>query len=508
MKLKWLLLSLCLLLILAGCKKDNNSPEVIKKSGGAGTGGTGTGTSSALSIANVLQSNMVVQRGKPFSVWGASLAGAAITVQVSWNSATFSTTANSAGQWNVIIPAALANASPQTIDVTASGTTIKLNNILIGDVWVCSGQSNMVFEVDSIPPFRGVLNYPAEIAAANYPSIRAITLNTDYEASPVDSLTQVAHWQVCSPATVGNMSGVAYYFARELNTTLNVPIGIIISAVDGTSCEAWTSEASFQANPNIINYSDINNATMLYNGMIHPLVNLPISGFIWYQGENNRYNDPPSDYTHLNSDLIAGWRTAFNQGQLPFYFVQMPPFAVDYFTTNPVGGNLLLDDYAKVREAQANVRAVAGTGMAITMDVGEPANQHPRDKKPVGERLALLALKNTYGQNIQCIGPQFASYTTNGANVATINFVAGTAGGLGAINNSPLNQYFFVAGTNQVFVQATAVISGSQVIVTAPASVPLPIKAVRYAFTNAPVTNLQNSAGLPMEPFRTDTWSN
>jgi sialate O-acetylesterase len=327
------------------------------------------------------------------------------------------------------------------------------------------------------------------------------------EQDPSDSLNYAAEWQVCSPKTVGQMSGVAYYFAQKLYTSLNVPIGIIISAVNGTSCEAWINNAGFTSNPGISRYSGINNATMCYNGMINPFINLPIKGFTWYQGENNKNNNPVSDYTHLNSTLITAWRQAFNQGSLPFYFVQMTPFDQYYYTTNPVGGYPTSDDYAKFREAQANVLAVTNTGMAVTMDVGEPANQHPPNKKPVGERLALLALNNTYGQSVQCYGPQYASYTTSG-NTVTISFKAGTAQGLNTTGNLPIKQYFFVAGADHNFIQANAIISGSQIVLTAPAIASLPIQAIRYAFTVDPVTNLQNSAGLPMEPFRTDNWSN
>lgn len=450
---------------------------------------------------------MVVQRNKPFKIWGRANSNASINVNASWNPGQLTTMADDSGKWSIIIPASPANPAPQTVTITNSNSSITLKNILIGDVWVCAGQSNLVYEVDSIAPFRGVLNYQSEISLANYPSIRALHLGTDYEMTPADSLMHSAKWQVCSPATVGNWSGVAYYFARKLNTDLNVPIGIIVSAVDGTSCEAWTSKTSFTSNPDLSAYSTINSATQLYNGMINPLINLPITGFIWYQGENNRHNKP-SDYTNLNSVLIAGWREAFNQGQLPFYFVQMPPFAVDYYNTNPVGGNQVADDYAKFREAQSNILIkTSGTGMAVTMDVGEPANQHPRNKKPVGERLALLALKNTYSRDVQCYGPKFLSYTTSG-NTAIINFVAGTATGLCTINNDPLNQYFFVAGNDHNFVKASAIIRGNQIVLTAPVNVPLPIQAIRYAFTNAPVTNLQNAAGLPAEPFRTDNWVN
>lgn len=500
MRSRWLLFALCTLLTLVGCKKESNTfspiiPPPVKTTG-------------TLAIANVLQSNMVVQRDKPFKVWGKAPAAAKVTITVSWNSSDFTAITDQSGKWAVTIPASPANGNPQTIIAKSANTnTVILNNILIGDVWICSGQSNMVYEVDSIPPFGGVTDYHSEIAAANFPLIRALTVQTDLESNPVDSLTFSAAWTVCSPQTVGKMSAVAYYFARKLYTSLNVPIGIIVSAVNGTSCEAWINNAGFQANPYLSKYSGINNATMYYNGMINPLINLPIKGFTWYQGENNKNNYPVSDYTKLNSALIVAWRKAFNQGSLPFYFVQMTPFDQYYYSTNPVGGYPSSDDYAKFREAQADVLAVPNTGMAVTMDVGEPANQHPHNKKPVGERLALLALNNAYGQPVQCYGPQYASYTINGY-TATISFKQGTAQGLNTINNLPLKQYFFVAGTDHNFLQTSAVISGNQIILTVPANVPLPVQAIRYAFTVDPVTNLQNSSALPMEPFRTDNWSN
>jgi len=197
----------------------------------------------------------------------------------------------------------------------------------------------------------------------------------------------------------------------------------------------------------------------------------------------------------------------FNQANLPFYYTQLTPFAQDYTTTTPPGGDTTLDNLGLFREAQANIRKSAtGTGMAVTMDVGEVANHHPRNKKPVGERLALLALNNTYGQSVQSVGPQYASFSANQYTV-TVNFVAGTANGLSTINNAPLAQHFFVAGTDQVFRWASAKIVGSTIVITAPAATPLPVQAVRYAFTAAPITNLQNSAGLPAEPFRTDSYS-
>lgn len=505
MRFKLLFLIICLTAVITGCHKtddihpDNDLPSQINTPVILPPPAVPT-----FIVSNVLQSNMVIQRDKPFVVWGLADVGRHVSVTVSWNSSTFGATADNDGIWKTTIPATGVNQAAQTIKCTSEGfDDVILNNILVGDVWICSGQSNMVMPVGLISPFLGVLNYQDEIAAADYPNIRVLTVGTDYTDNLLNTLTRPADWTVCSPQTAGAFSAVAYYFARKLNTSLNVPIGIIISAVNGTSCQQWTNTDAFKNNPDIKNYAV--NATYLYNGMIHPLTNLSVKGFIWYQGENNEHDDP-AGYTKINSALINGWRGAFNQGVLPFYLVQMTPFAEDYHNTNPPGGNPLLDDYAKFREAQANILAVPNTGMAVTMDVGEPANHHPRDKKPVGERLALLALKNTYNQNVICNGPRYDSFSTSN-NRVIVNFLDGTADGLSTKDNKPLNQLFYVSGDDHVFRQSTATIQGNTIIITAPSATPLPIQAVRYAFTNAPVTNLQNAAGLPAEPFRTDNWN-
>lgn len=496
---------LCIVLfaiILTGCSKKE---EVMPKP----PGGTGIvdGTAPGLSVAGILQSNMVIQRDQPFKVWGLAPAKTTVEVDVSWNQTVFNTVADASGNWSLTIPAAAVNTTPQTITAKASGfKETTLSNILIGDVWLCSGQSNMAMPVDSIAPFTGVLNFRSEIAAANYPMIRTLAIQEDAQPSPITSLTYPVVWQICSPSTVGQTSAIAYYFAQQLNTTLNVPIGIIVSAVNGSFCQDWANAEA------IVNDGSINSGyafgSTYYNGMINPLLNLSLKGFIWYQGENNQHDDPVSGYTKLNTDLINGWRTKFNQPSLPFYYVQLTPFAEDYNSTTPPGGDLVSDYLAKFREAQANILpATTGTGMAITMDVGEAKNHHPRNKKPVGQRLAFLALKNTYKQNVQCYGPHYTSFSVNGA-TAIINFSSGTADGLNTISGLPLKQYFFVAGADHVFHQATASITGNTITVQASPAFSLPIQAVRYAFTNAPVTNLQNSAGLPAEPFRTDNWDN
>jgi len=346
--------------VLAGCsKKENVKPVKVTPLDSTG-----------FSVSSLLQSNMVVQRDKPFTIWGQAVANSKITVNVSWNATAFNTIADAMGNWSVSIPQTPVNTNPQTITAMATGyVPVKLTNILIGDVWVCSGQSNMVFPVDSISPFEGVLNFRSEIAAANYPMIRMFSVAEDAEMSPVTKLKNKATWNICSPSTVGVTSAIAYYFAQKLNTTLNVPIGIVVSAVNGSYCQDWTNIGAIQSNPDLsANY--LLGSSTFYNGMINPLVNLSIKGFTWYQGENNQH-DEPSLYTELNAALIQGWRTKFNQPQAPFYLVQLTPFAEDYNTTTPPGGDTTLDYLAFFREGQGKIRAAStNTGMAVTMDVG------------------------------------------------------------------------------------------------------------------------------------------
>jgi sialate O-acetylesterase len=497
MKKLWLYL-ISAAFVFTGCRLDSVSPVKNKVT---------TNTGSSFSVSSLFQNNMVIQRDQPVAIWGQAPTGTTVTVSVSWKASALQTVADNSGNWKVLIPASPANANPQTITLKApDATTVVFSNVLLGDVWICSGQSNMVMPMDSIPPFDGVTNYQQEIAAANYPAIRLLTVQEDNEAAPLTKLTTSVPWQVCSPAVAGSFSAVAYYFAKQLNTTLNVPIGIIVSAVDGSYCQDWTNVEAIQNNSEL-SAPYLAGSSQLYNGMINPLINLTIKGFTWYQGEQNEHDSPVSNYTVLNAALIAGWRSKFSQPELPFYYVQITPFLVDYSTTSPPGSDTTADDLAFFREVQANIRGIiTGTGMAVTMDVGDPANHHPPDKKPVGQRLAYLALNHTYGQNIPSVGPQFASWTASG-NEATVSFVSGTATGLTAAGNAPLKQYFFVSGPDQVWREGQAVISGSTVVITAPSATPLPIIAIRYAFTDCPITYLQNSAGLPAEPFRTDSWT-
>lgn len=497
MKQRLFVCLLCLLLI-AGCKKDGPVPPIVVPPTNPPV------TNNSFGVASILQSNMVIQRDKPAKIWGIAKAAALITINASWSNAPVTATSTAQGVWEAIIPAAPANATPQTLSIATAGeTTVMLNNILIGDVWVCSGQSNMNMPVGPLAPsFAGVENYAAEIAAANYPQIRSFTVKQAYSPSPAADFSSPASWVACSPGNAGTLSATAYFFARKLHIDLSVPIGIVVSSVNGSWCETWTNKPALESDPQVSRYVGQNQSSQLFNGMIAPLTKLAIKGFTWYQGENNQKMAPLADYTKLNAALIKGWRSEFNQGDLPFYYVQITPFDDDG------NNNATLNYLAKFRETQANVRtSVTGAGMVVTMDAGEITNHHPKYKKQVGDRLALLALNNTYGKPVQSVGPQYTSFTQSG-NAVTVNFISGTAAGLNTINSAPVNQFFFVAGADQVFRKATAAISGDKIVLTAPNGTPLPVMAVRYAFTNYPITNLQNSAGLPMEPFRTDNWGN
>ncbi|MEO6149059.1 MAG: sialate O-acetylesterase [Mucilaginibacter sp.] len=498
---KLLLVPIVLFVALQGCKKtdvipaENNTAAKLE-----------TLADAAFKISNVLGDNMVIQRDKPFTIWGKAPAGVQVGARTSWNNKLLTTTTDNNGDWKIIIPSAPANATPQTIWCgTDVKTPVIFKNILIGDVWFASGQSNMSMPVDSTGPwfgFQGVVNYPAEIAAANYPNIRSMDILTFNEDTPQDMVKKQAPWVVCTPTAVKKFSAVAYFFARKLHLDLKVPIGLVVSSAGGTYCEAWTSKATMEADPLLKSYY-LNNAPSgkLYNGMVHPFRNLSIKGFIWYQGEANKHDLPTSNYTALNTAMIKSWRTVFNQGDLPFYYVQMTALSEDFWVTDPT-----LYDYALFKESQAEIRdKVPNSGMAITMDVGEVVNIHPRDKRPVGERLAALALNKTYKMNVPCVGPQAVSGSINNRTI-TVNFAPGTATGLTTKNNKPLIQFFYVAGADKKFRPGKAVISGEKIVVTASADTPLPILSVRYAFTNIAITNLQNAAGLPAEPFRYDKW--
>ncbi|RYY36290.1 MAG: sialate O-acetylesterase [Sphingobacteriaceae bacterium] len=473
----------------------------------------------AFKAANVLQSNMVVQQGKPFKLWGTANAGEMVKITADWIKEV-NVKAGDNGNWiaQISVPKAKAgDFTPHIITLKNGSETITFNNILIGDVWFCVGQSNMDMPVTEAMflTYPGVLNYKDEIAAANFPAIRMYKAQAEFKISP--QADTKGSWQICSPQTAGNFSGVAYFFGRELFLKLNIPIGLVVSAAPGASTQAFTKRDVLNDDETLKNvyltpqldnisnqkkvdttgfFSNVTKPTLLYNGIIYPFINLSIKGITYYQGESNARSDKHDDYILLFSKMLADWRKDLKQGDLPFYYTQIAPFreaqedSTDYTA-------------AVFRETQSHLLKLKNTGMAVTLDVGEKKTVHPSDKRTVGERLAFNALNKTYGfKDIAYQGPQSAKFSA-AHNKITLVFEEGLGSGLTTKDGKP-PVGFFVADDERVFHPAEAKIVGNTIVLTN-YNVSNPM-AVRYAFTNWVNTNLQNKEGLPAMQFRTDNW--
>ncbi len=468
------------------------------------------GAAAQLSISNALQSHMVIQQNKAFSVWGRSIPGQQVTVKADWTPAA-SAIVQADSSFVVIIPVPHANANDFTahrLNVSTAANSIDLDDLLIGDVWFCSGQSNMQFSL------KEDKNSATELPKATYPNIRLLRADLNFSATPIDQFK--GRWEACTPATAKDFSAVGYSFGRELYTTLNIPIGLIWSGIGASAAQAFVpqdvlaadtmlnriylqpylnSEKSKEKIDGGFSFEKVTRPFLLYNAMINPFTHLSIKGFTWYQGESNRTER--ASYTRLTQAMISAWRERFGQGNLPFYYVQVAP----YFLERP---DSTLADYAFFREAQENIGRLDNTGMALTMDVGEARDLHPKNKLPIGHRLAALALNRTYGHlDVVSTGPMFDYMEVRGKKVI-IHFQPAGSAGL-RTNDGQQPKFFEVAGVDEHFYPATAIISGNAVEATS-AKVKKPM-AVRYAFTNYPVTNLENAAGFPAVPFRTDTFT-
>lgn len=469
-------------------------------------------------FASPVQNNMVIQQEKPCTIWGYGFPGMKVTVLAGWTSKLLKTTVGEAGTWEVVFPGAKAKEgdfTPYTIVATMDGQEISLENILIGDVWFFSGQSNMDMTVAPVLPWHnGLWNYEEEIAEANYPNIRFF--ETKIAGSPIPLDEAEGNWKICSPQTVGNLSAIAYCMGQTLFKELNIPIGLIVSARGATSCQAFTSKEVLESqddlkqkylDPTQNQSSDVDPGTVpciFYNAMIYPFRKLSIKGFGWNQGENNG-NDGPI-YAKLVAEMVKGWRNVFKQPDLPFYFVQVGPLDWGAMLTDANHGPFFSSEYAYFREIQANtLKLLPNSEMVSKMDVAIPTNPHAPRKRPIGERMAALALKYVYHQvdRVAC-GPRFKSMKID-KNVAIINFEAGSTGSGLSTNNGKEPNHFFVAGEDRKFYLANAEIKGDRLFLSTP-EVAEPI-AVRYAFLTYPVTNFQNKEGFPADVFRTDGWT-
>lgn len=472
-----------------------------------------------VALPALLADHMVIQRGLPVHVWGT--AAPHEVVSATFRNETKSETADADGRWSIFLSPGEAG-GPFELSIKATNRIV-VGDILVGDVWVASGQSNMEF------PMTALANADTEIAAAHFPKIRLLLVKhkpADYPQEDVDSKT----WTACAPETIADSSAVAYFFARDLQQRLGVPIGLIESSWGGTPAESWTSLRSLSADASLMPVFAARAKTLanesttvlrlqqqerefqqaltqaktdgkplpsrpwhpdfaawapaaLYNGMIAPLTSFAIRGVIWYQGEANSGSDRAPLYARLFRTLIRDWRQAWSEGDFPFLFVQIANW-------NTAAEDLWPD----VRDAQRQALVLKNTGMAVTIDIGDPVDIHPKNKQDVGLRLALAARSITYGEKVEWSGPLYRQVTQE---EHALRVWFDHANGLTAKGTELTG--FEVAGEDGKYSAAEARIDGASVVVSSSAA-PKPV-SVRYGWAANPTCNLANREGLPASPF-------
>ena len=493
-------------------------------------------------LADVFSDNLVLQRDMQVPVWGCASPGSKVELQFS--DQTKSSIAGTDGRWELRLDALQASSVPRNllVDSSIDKQQIIIRNVLVGEVWLCSGQSNMAYAVNASK------NGADETRDANYPLIRLLTVSRQTSELPQARLG--AAWQVCSPATVSTFSAVGYFFGRELFQRLQVPVGLINSSWGGSVAEAWTSHNGLMSIPelredileryerDLLNLAPLRAAyadrlrdleertrdtgntgwaegwadlhgtdaewkatdiphhvpSHIFNAMIAPIVPFAIRGTIWYQGEANC--ERARQYRPLFPTLIQDWRRHWCQGDFPFLFVQLPGF-----NYKPVQKDPSESPWAELHEAQAFALNQPNTGMVVAIDIGEAQNIHPANKQDLGLRLVLPALAKLHGfENLVYSGPIYKSMKIEKKQIRI--FFNHVGSGL-AVHGEKL-EGFSIAGKNRKFAWADARLEGDTVVVSSP-QVPRPA-AVRYAWADNPLCNLFNSSDLPASPFRTDKW--
>jgi sialate O-acetylesterase len=453
-------------------------------------------------VSKIFSSNMVLQRDKPVTVWGTADNGEEIAVKVAGQAVT--TTAKD-GHWKVSLEA-LPAGGPHELKVSGSNTIV-FRNVLVGDVWICGGQSNMDYDVQAYLRWPGEIgeSYSAIVRdSAAYEDLRVVLMKKaaalpDETIVPVEDDTVFqGQWQTCSEAVTPRMSATGFVFAQRLQAHLQIPIGLIDANKGGSPVQTWYAPESLR-----ILDSPRDVMRNMYNAMIRTYRHFPVKGVIWYQGESNaRVVAGSLSYEEEFQAMIRGWRHDFKDPGLPFLFVQLAAYE-----RNPYQHGVT---YPILRDSQAAALNLKNTGMAVAIDLGDPSNIHPPHKIPLSERLVLAARKVAYGEDLVFSGPIFRELTINGRH-AEVRFdhvgsglVAREVELAGRKLSSKRLVGFQIAGSDQVFHDATAAIVGDRVRLDSPA-VKAPV-AVRYAYRGFPYANLYNREGLPASPFRTDTF--
>jgi len=461
-------------------------------------------------VSKIFGDHMVLQQEKPIRIWGTAEAGEAVTVELAGKSA--STEAKDTGKWRVDLPAMKVDGKVHTLTVKGKNT-VTINDVLLGEVWICSGQSNMEWSVG------GSMNAKEEIAAANHENIRLFNV-PGHVQGPDPQDDPRGQWQMCNSQTIGGFTAVGYFFGRELEQNIKVPIGLVGTNWGGTRIEPWTPITGFEQVPNLKDYVENlkqiadakvkgekgpgpkGGAVKIYNGMVHGLTPLSVRGAIWYQGESNAGDG--LRYEYQKEALVKGWRTVFDNKDLAFYWVQLANFQQP--NNNPAGGG-----WGPVREGQRRALRVPHTGMAVTTDIGNARDIHPRNKQDVGKRLAFWALAKNYGKKIVFSGPLYKGMKKEGSKIR-ISFdhigsglMTGKKEGLAPteeVKGAELARFAIQDGSDK-WHWAKAKIDGETVVVWHD-EVKDP-KHVRFGYESNPVgANLYNTEGLPASPFTTD----
>lgn len=426
--------------------------------------------------------NMLLQRDKKVAVWGTTDKTDEVTVTFGDQTVK---AAPKDGKWKVELAPLKASAEPRNLTIKQGDQTVTKQNVIVGDVWLCGGQSNMQWAITQSAGAQEAM------ASAKNPNIRLFTVPRQGDkAGPRSDVS--GNWSEASAESIKDFTAVGYYFGRALEKDVKVPIGLISSNIGGTTAERWMSIESIDTNPEISGMRATQGKSDLYNAMIAPLAPYGVKGAIWYQGESNA--DRPYNYRHVLSGMIKSWRDTFGQGDFPFFIVELAPFT-------PIIKEPVDQEWATVRESmQWIANKVPNVDTVSIVDVGDEKDIHPQKKQPVGERLARAARAMAYGEKITPAGPEYGSAEFSGGK-AVIKF-KNVGQGLEAKGGELTG--FTIAGEDKKFYNATAKIEGETVVVTCD-KVAEP-KAVRFGWANYPVVNLWNKDGLPASTFRTDDW--